>query len=420
MGSPFEEEDVDEVAGVVLGDIGLGDEEAVGLSDGGDITRSGPGDSGDGVAVGVKAGREKAGEAGAMGEGVFEGGAAEREGGVGAAGEAVEGSAGEDFEADHGGGGIAGESEEKGIAGAAEDEGLTGLNGDAVEEEPGAELLKCEFDDIVLAGGDASGEEEEVGFEALFDESEGFVETVWSGGEDDGDAAGEGDLGGKGEGVGVADLVRERGLVEGDDFVSGCEDRDAGFGVDGETGGADRSAKGDAGVAEAFAGREEDGAGGGFGGLGVKVQAGSGGGDGDVGVIAGGVFDHDDGVRAAGEGGAGHDFDGGAGLERAEGGFAGADFAEEAEAAGGIGGAHSEAIADAAGKGGNVAVCKNGVSEDAAESIREGDGFGGRGGAGAGELVEDDLAGDGEREGRHANMVTMGAGREGGWSEAAG
>lgn len=190
MESPFEEEDVDEVAGVVLGGIGLRDEETVGLGDGGDIAGAGPGDSGDGVAVGVESGGEEAGQAGSMGKGVFERGAGEGEGGVGASGEAVESGTGEDFETDHGGSRVAGEAEEESVAGAAEDERLTGLNGDAVEEELCAELLECKFDDIVLAGGDAAGEEKEIGFEALFDERAGFVETVWGGGKDNGDAAG--------------------------------------------------------------------------------------------------------------------------------------------------------------------------------------------------------------------------------------
>jgi hypothetical protein len=47
-----------------------------------------------------------------------------------------------------------------------------------------AEALEGEFDDVVLAGGDAAGEKEEVGFEALFDEGEGVVEAVRGGGED--------------------------------------------------------------------------------------------------------------------------------------------------------------------------------------------------------------------------------------------
>ncbi len=258
----------------------------------------------------MEAGGKEAGQAEAMGKGVFEGGADEGERGVGASGEAVESGTGEDFEADHGGGGIAGEAEEEGVTGAAEDEGLTGLNGDAVEEELRAELLECEFDDIVLAGGDAAGEEKEIGFETLFDESAGFVETVWGGGKDDGDATRKGDLGGEGEGVGIADLMGERGLVERDDFVAGREDGDAGFGVNGDVGGADGGTEGDAGVAEAFAGGEEDGSGGSFGGPGVEVEAGGGGGDGDVSFVAGSVFNHDDGIGALGERGAGHDFDG--------------------------------------------------------------------------------------------------------------
>jgi len=101
-------------------------------------------------------------------------------------------------------------------------------------------------------------------------------------------------------------------------------------------------------------------------------------------------------------------------------GFAGADFAGEAEAAWSLGGADRETITDTAGEGGDIAVCENGMSENAAESAGKGDGFGGRSGAGAGELVEDNLAGEGEREGRHEDMVTMGAGSEGGWSKAVG
>jgi len=68
------------------------------------------------------------------------------------------------------------------------------LDEDAVEEELGAEGGEGALDEIVLAGGDASGEEQQVGGEGAFDGGAGLGFAVRRHGEDDGASAGASDL----------------------------------------------------------------------------------------------------------------------------------------------------------------------------------------------------------------------------------
>ena len=72
------------------------------------------------------------------------------------AGEEVKRQAGEEFEGDVGGGGVAGEAEEGFGLHVAEDYGGTGLDCGAVEVEGGTERGQCLFDVIEFAGGDAA------------------------------------------------------------------------------------------------------------------------------------------------------------------------------------------------------------------------------------------------------------------------
>ncbi len=92
----------------------------------------------------------------------MEDGGVELGGGVRLAAEEGDGGAGDDGEGDHGGRRVAGEAEEKFAIGLAEDEGLAGLHFYPGEEEFGSEFGEDDFDEVVLAGRDAAGEEEEV------------------------------------------------------------------------------------------------------------------------------------------------------------------------------------------------------------------------------------------------------------------
>lgn len=142
------------------------------------------------------------------------------------------GGAGDDGEGDHGGGGVAGEAEEEFALGLAEDEGLAGLHFNSGEKKLGAEFGEDDFDEVVLAGRDAAGEEEQVKGETFGDEAAGVFEVVLGDGEDGGEAAGLADLGGDGIRVRIADLFEGRGGVDGDDFVACGEDGDAGLAID--------------------------------------------------------------------------------------------------------------------------------------------------------------------------------------------
>ncbi len=185
------------------------------------------------------------------------------------------------------------------------------------------------------------------------------------------------DLGGDGVGVGVADLFEGGGGFDGDDFVAGGEDGDAGLAVDVDLSAADGSEKGDVVETEAGAAVEDDVAGFGVAAGGGPVFAAAGlAGGGHEAVGERGVFDHDDGIGTGGHGGTGHDFDALAGADLAGEACAGADFADDLEGAGEVGSADGVAIADAAGGGGIVAVGGEVGGEDAVGGVEEGDGFG--------------------------------------------
>ena len=146
------------------------DDEAVGLGGGGEVAGALPGDAADwgAVPLGVKMGGEKAGDIG-CGLCVDEGGLCEARCAAGFAGEGAENGRGEEQEGDHGGDGVAGKSEEGERGGIwcarrelAKDGGLAGLNADAGEVEGGPALGEGLLDEVVFAGGDASGEEQQV------------------------------------------------------------------------------------------------------------------------------------------------------------------------------------------------------------------------------------------------------------------
>ena len=155
---------------------------------------------------------------------------------AGFAGEGAEKGRGEEQEGDHGGDGVAGEAEEGERGGIwcarwelAEDGGLAGLDADAGEVEGGAALGEGLLDEIVFAGGDAAGEQQQVaGLLRSVEKRPEVVEVVAGDAEADGFAAGECDQRGEAVAVGVADLVGLRGGVDLDQFVAGGEDGDAG------------------------------------------------------------------------------------------------------------------------------------------------------------------------------------------------
>ena len=92
----------------------------------------------------------------------------------------IDGSLREEFEGDHGGNRIAGQSEEKLAARLAEHQRRTGLDGDAVEIELGAEIAQDIFHQVVLARRDSAGNEQEVGGQPAFDEFARFLRLVAS------------------------------------------------------------------------------------------------------------------------------------------------------------------------------------------------------------------------------------------------
>ena len=287
------------------------------------------------------------------------------------------GGAGDDGEGDHGGGGVAGEAEEEFALGLAEDEGLAGLHFNSGEKELGAEFGEDDFDEVVLAGRDAAGEEEQVKGETFGDEAAGVFEVVLGDGEDGGEAAGLADLGGDGIRVRIADLFEGRGGVDGDDFVACGEDGDAGLAIDVDLSLANGGEYGDVVEAEAGAAGEDDAAGVGVAAGGGPVFAGAGlAGGGHLAVRKRRVFDHDYSVGAEGHGGTSHDFDALAGEDFAGEAGSGADFPDDLERAGEVGTADAVAIADAAGGGGIVAVGGDVGGEDAASGVEEGNGFG--------------------------------------------
>src|SRR5207302_5609082 len=120
------------------------------------------------------------------------------------------------------------------------------------------------FDEVVLAHGDAAGEDQDVFLEAALDSGAEFLDIVGSVAEQNWLAAGEADLCGQGDTVGVADLERTREGVNGDDFVAGGKNGDARPGGATEFGGADLRGDGELGVAEAGARSEDDSAGSSF------------------------------------------------------------------------------------------------------------------------------------------------------------
>ena len=292
------------------------------------------------------------------------------------AGEKIEREAGEEFEGDVGGGGVAGEAEEGRSAAVAEDYGGTGLDECAIEVESCAQGGQGLFDVVEFSGRDAAGEEEEVRLEALFDEGTRLSGVVGGDGEQVGDAGGALDLSGQGMGVRVADLLGEWGTVEGHEFIAGGQDGHGGAAKDGDPRVAAGGKEGDMAGIEAGARWDERLALVCF--FGAAGDEGSGGNRG-VGNVVGraeGVFDHQDGIGTLRDGSTGHNF---VGLAREEstGGIAGADGGGDGEGAGEVRGADGVAIADRAIKRGDIAISSEREREDAVECLGKWNGFGG-------------------------------------------
>ena len=246
------------------GSVGWEDHEAVGLGGGGEVAGALPGDARDGgvVPVGVEVGGKEASDVGwGLGCGDARLGKAWAE--IGFAGERTEQGRGEEQESDHGRDGVAGQAEEGERGGIvarefAEDGGLAGLDADAGEMEGGVALGECLLDEIVFAGGDAAGEQQQIaGFLCAVEEGVEIVEGVAGDAEAHGFAKGEGDLGGEAIAVGVANLVGLGGGVDLDEFVASGEDGDAGLREDLDLSGADGGERGDVCGGETRAGGDE-------------------------------------------------------------------------------------------------------------------------------------------------------------------
>ncbi len=166
--------DLDFGAGVV-GDVAGGEGDgAVGVDGGGEVGGAFPGDGFDeGSCGGVfEVGGVVGGAVAFVDGGRFECGGDCFEGKAGESHEFFDGGANEEFEADEGTDGVAGEAEDVasvavvGILIDAEPEWLAGFELDLVEDFGDAEGFEGGWDEVEVACGDAAGEEEDVGLES--------------------------------------------------------------------------------------------------------------------------------------------------------------------------------------------------------------------------------------------------------------
>jgi hypothetical protein len=305
---------------------------------------------------------------------------------------------GEEVEGDGAGDGVAGEREEwnrrlpcPGIQGSgqlSESQRFAGLNGQAAKEEGGARVDKRPVDEVESPGGDAARDEEHCDVQrGVYNRLNGRIKQflpVLNGGEKDGFCAGGRDHRGQHGAVGVADLVGARGVLNGNQFIAGGQDRHAGPGMDGDLRVAALGGEGDVGRGEADPGGNERIAG-------VSLSAAR---DDVVSRLQGtrrlqanglanlggsltilGVFDHEHGIGTLGDGGAGHDLPYFSGRELAGYRLPGANLAGKCEELVRLGGADGESVAGGAWEGGLVAIGVDWLRQDAAGRGGESYGF---------------------------------------------
>jgi len=261
------------------------------------------------------------------------------------------------------------------------------LDTDTGEVEPCAEASKGGFDKVKFAGGNATGDEQHVGFESLREGSvEGFG-GVNGGGKDDGFSAGVGDECGEHRCIGIANFAVAGDGINGNKFVAGGENGYARTNVhielcipagggEGDLGGSEIGAGGELFVA---ATRLRT-----FGNDIFPGVDGAGRNESDAATRnVGGFFhvlEHDDAVGIGGDGCAGHDFPCFAFGQRTGWFLACMCRAGDGkrEMRGGFSRSASIAIASGARKGRLVVVSCDGRGEDAAIGVRESDALGTR------------------------------------------
>jgi hypothetical protein len=221
------------------------------------------------------------------------------------------------LEGDHGGDGIAGQAKDEFVAAASEDCGLAGANRDGVKEEFRAEGFENRFDEVVLSHGNAAGEDEDVMLEAELDFGAEVVDAIEGVAEGDRLASGETHLRGEGDAVAIANVKWAGRFDDGNNFVTGGKDGDAGLLGAEQIGGADLRGDREFCEAETEAGLKNQVTGMRFTSLrndvlarlGVAIER-------DSVAGAAGKLNHDDGIGTGRDGGTGHDLDACAGIER--------------------------------------------------------------------------------------------------------
>ncbi len=194
------------------------------------------------------------------------------------------------------------------------------------------------FHKIVLARGDAAGEQEHIGLKPLADQVRGGFLGIVRDGQHDGFASGSPHLRRQRISVRIADLMRGRGFGHGHDLVSGGDDRYAGAFINFDDGMACRRQPGDCGVVDARALLQHVFTGAGFAAARGDVRSGLGsalGFDRAI-AVAHAVFHHDHGIDTRGHRRTGHDLDGFSGLNCALEPCAGPRFADDAQTPGHI------------------------------------------------------------------------------------
>ena len=140
-------------------------------------------------------------------------------------GEGFQHGPGEQFEGHHGGDGIARQTEKIAPLYASEDDWPARLNLCSREEELGAQFGEHLLHQVVLAHGNAAGEQQKIMLQTLLNQAAQSLDLIGSNIQHPGHAARLAHLSGKGIAVGVADLMRSRLLAQGNNFVAGGKDR---------------------------------------------------------------------------------------------------------------------------------------------------------------------------------------------------
>jgi len=270
---------------------------------------------------------------------------------------------------DHGGYGVAGETEDGLALADGEDHRFAGADSDRIENGFRAEFPKDGFDQIVFSGGDAAGKNEGVSGEASGDFCAKIVVSVLGIAEEDRFSVKPRDFCSERNGVAISDLEWAGSGSELHDFVAGGKNRDARLAVSSYLSGADLRGCGNLSETKTSPFNENGLAGRLFTAArnymlprrNCAVQR-----DGIAAALC--VLDHDYSVGAFRERRAGHDLDAGAGLDSHARCVACFELADAAESCAGLGihGAYGVAIADGAIKGRVVAVGENFLGQDAA------------------------------------------------------